>query len=175
MNFSPAALTMAMLASISFAFPAFGIPGGDAHLMVNGEAAMAPGEHLTGQRRQDRFSSNEEAEHLAAQPLAEKRLWGRRQRNEASRSFEDAVSNERMHMGVEVDQLAEGLDEEDEARAGAGHGGAVCLRKRSRDDAAELSEERPTIGEECRMSFGTVKTNCRCGTGRSTHCSTYPP
>jgi len=67
---------------------------------------MAPGEHLTGQRRQDRFSSNEEAEHLAAQPLAEKRFRDRRQRNEASRSLEDAVGDERMHVGVEVDQVA---------------------------------------------------------------------
>jgi branched-chain amino acid transport system substrate-binding protein len=32
-----------------------------------------------------------------------------RQRDEASRSFEDAVSDERMHRGVEVDQVAEGL------------------------------------------------------------------
>jgi hypothetical protein len=53
-----------------------------------------------------------------------------------------------MHVGVEVDQVAEGLDEEDEAGAGAGQGGAVRLRERSRDDAAELSEKRPTIGEE---------------------------
>jgi hypothetical protein len=30
------------------AFPAPGIAGGDAHLIVDGEAAMAPGEHLPG-------------------------------------------------------------------------------------------------------------------------------
>src|SRR2546422_395387 len=83
--------------------------------------------------------------YLAAQPLAEKRFRDRRQRNEASRSFEDAVGDERMHVGVEVDQVAEGLDEEDEGGAGAGQGGAVGLRERSRDDAAELSEKRSTI------------------------------
>jgi hypothetical protein len=32
-----------------------------------------------------------------------------------------------MHVRVEVDQATEGLDEEDEAGAGAGHGGAVRL------------------------------------------------
>jgi hypothetical protein len=59
---------------------------------------------------------------------------------------EDAFGDERVYVRVEVDQIAEGLDEEDEAGAGAGQGGAERLRERSRDDAAELAEKRPTIG-----------------------------
>jgi len=55
---------------------AFGIVGGDAHLVVAGEAAMAPGEHLPGERRKDRLSPDEEAEHRAAQPLGKKHLPG---------------------------------------------------------------------------------------------------
>lgn len=64
------------------------------------------------------------------------------------RSFEDAVGDERVHVGVEVDQVAEGLHEEDEARPGARMRGPVRLRERSRDDAAELSEKRAAVSEE---------------------------
>jgi hypothetical protein len=53
-----------------------------------------------------------------------------------------------MYVRIEVDQIAEGLDEEDEARAGARMGNAVRLRERSRDDAAEFSKKRPTPGKE---------------------------
>jgi hypothetical protein len=87
------------------AFPAFGVVGGNAHLVVDGEAAMAPGEHLLSKRRKDHRSSDKETEHLAAQPLGKNRFRDRRQRNETSRRFEDAVGNERVHLGVEVDQI----------------------------------------------------------------------
>jgi len=65
-----------------------------------------------------------------------------------SRRFEDAVGDERMYVRVEVDQIAEGLDEEDEAGAGARMRAAVRRRERPRDDAAELSEKRSAVGKE---------------------------
>jgi hypothetical protein len=48
-------------------------------------------------------------------------------------------SAERVRVRVEVDQIAEGLHEEDEARPGARMRGAVRLHEQSGDDAAELS------------------------------------
>lgn len=53
-----------------------------------------------------------------------------------------------MHVGVEVDQAAEGLDEEDEAGAGARMRGAVGLGEQSGDDAAEFSQKRAAVGKE---------------------------
>ena len=53
-----------------------------------------------------------------------------------------------MHVGVEVDQIAEGLHEEDEARPGARMRGAVRLQEQSGDDAAELPEKRAAVSEE---------------------------
>jgi hypothetical protein len=99
-------------------------------------------------RRKDRISANQENEHLAAQPLGKERFRDRRQGNESSQSFEDAVGDKRVDVGIEVDQVAEGLDEEDETRTGARVGRAVRLGERPRDDPAELSEQRPPIGEE---------------------------
>jgi hypothetical protein len=136
---------------------------------------MAPSDHLLGKRRQDHLSSDKETEHLAAQPLGKKRFRYRRQRNEASRSLEDAVGDERVHVGVEVDQVAEGLDKEDEAGAGVGQGSFVGLRERSRDDAAELSEKRPTIGEERADELWNREDVLPGGTGRSTLLSTQSP
>lgn len=129
-------------------FPALGIAGGNAHLVVDGEAAVAPAEHLPGERRRDDLSSDEEADDRPAQPLSKERFRDRRQGSEASRSFKDAVGDERVHVGVEVDQVAEGLHEEDEARAGARMRDAVRPRERARDDAAELSEKGSAVGKE---------------------------
>jgi hypothetical protein len=117
-------------------------------LVVDAEAAMAPDEHLAGKRRKDRFSPDKEADHLTAEPLGKERFGNRRQRNEASRCFEDVVGDERMHVWIEVDQVAEGLHEEDEARPGARMRGAVRLQEQSGDDAAELSEKRAAVSEE---------------------------
>jgi hypothetical protein len=70
------------------------------------------------------------------------------QGSEAARNVENAVGDERVHVGVEVDQIAEGLHEEDEARPGARRRGAVRLHEQSGDDAAELSEKRAAVSEE---------------------------
>jgi hypothetical protein len=40
---------------------------------VDGEAAMAPSEHLLGKRRRDDFSSDKEADDLAAETLGKER------------------------------------------------------------------------------------------------------
>jgi hypothetical protein len=117
-------------------------------LVVDGEAAMAPGEHLLGKRRKDHFSSDKEADDLAAETLGKERFGNRRQGSEAARNVENAVGDERVHVGVEVDQIAEVLHEEDEARPGARMRGAVRLHEQSGDDAAELSEKRAAVSEE---------------------------
>jgi hypothetical protein len=78
---------------------------------------MAPAEHLLGKRGGDHLPPDEKADHCAAQPLGKERFRDRRQTREASRRLEDAVGDERMHVGVEVDEIAEGLDEKDEAGA----------------------------------------------------------
>jgi len=53
-----------------------------------------------------------------------------------------------MDVGVKVDQVAEGLHEQDESRAPARIGDTVGLGEQARHDAAEFPEERPAVGEE---------------------------
>jgi hypothetical protein len=108
---------------------------------VHAEAAVAPGKHLAGKRMSERYPPDQKSQHCAAQPLREQRLRNRRQRHEASGRLEHAVGDQRMDVGIEVDQVAEGLHEEGELRPGMRAGGAVSLGERARDDAAELAKK----------------------------------
>jgi hypothetical protein len=73
-----------------------------------------------------------------------------------------------MHVRVEVDQIPEGLDKEDETRAGARNGSAVRLvnARAMMRQSPPRSDRR--YAKNGRMSFGTVKTCCRCSPSRFT-------
>jgi hypothetical protein len=60
---------------------------------------MAPGEHLLGKRRKDHFSSDKEADDLAAETLGKERFGNRRQGSEAARNVENAVGGARAREG----------------------------------------------------------------------------
>jgi len=53
-----------------------------------------------------------------------------------------------VNVRVEIDQVAEGLDEQDEARPRAGPYACVEAREQALDDVAQLAEQRAPAGEK---------------------------
>ena len=72
---------------------------------------------------------------------------GGRQNPGSAAGVEGTVRREHVNVGVEVDQVAEGLDEQDEARSRAGLRACIEASEQALDNDAQFSKQRPSAGE----------------------------
>ena len=74
---------------------------------------MPPSQHLFGKGLRDQAFAAQQGEHLGAEPRLDYFARNGRQDGESAAGIEYAVRGKHVNMRIEVDEIAEGLDEQD--------------------------------------------------------------
>ena len=114
------------------------------------EPRVPPREHPLGQEVRDQALAAQQIENAFAKRGLEQLARNGRQDAEAAIGIESAVRGEHVYMRVEVDQVAEGLHEEDDARPRTGSGAGVEAGEQALDDVAQLAQEKARM-QACRQ------------------------
>jgi hypothetical protein len=117
-----------------------GIAGLDTHLVVHREAAVLPAQQLGHQVLVYGLIGEQHLENGPAQLLLKQLGGDGRQDPERPVGVEDAVGDQGVDVGMECDQVPEGLHEQDEAGLAVRIGLPVGFAEQAPDDAAELAQ-----------------------------------
>lgn len=117
---------------------------------MDGEAAVAPSEHARRQPHANGTLGHEQLEHFGTKALFEQFHGNRRQHDEHAIGAKQTVGGKHMDMRVEGHQIAEGLYEQDQARASLDPGTGIGLDQQSLHDMAQLSEQSAPARKERR-------------------------
>jgi hypothetical protein len=101
---------------------------------------VLPAQQLGHQVLVDGLVGEEHLQHGPAELLLEQLGGDGRQDPEGPVGVEDAVDDQGVDVGMERDEIAEGLHEQDESGLAVGIGLPVGLGEQAPDDAAELAE-----------------------------------
>jgi hypothetical protein len=134
---------------------------------------MAPGEHLLGKRRKDRFPSDKEVDDLAAEALRKERFGNRRQGVKRPETSKAPSATSACMWGLKLTRSPKVCTK----RMKPGRARGCAARYASRSNRAMMRQSSPRgerrLAKNGRVSLGIVKTYCRCGTGRNTLLSTH--
>src|SRR3990167_6120016 len=120
---------------------ALGVAGANAHAVVDGEAAVAPGEHARRQPLADGALGHEQLEHFRTKALFEQFHGNRRKHDEYAVGAKNAISSQHMEVRVEGHQIAECLHEQDQSRSPFHLRTGIGLDEQSLHDMAQLPEQ----------------------------------
>ncbi len=90
--------------------------GADAHGVMEAEARVTPPEELANHRLVDPPLPEEHVEHAMPEEMLQRVEINLRERHEPTGGCEYAVGHQGVQMGMEIDQVAIGLDGDDDAR-----------------------------------------------------------
>ena len=124
---------------------ALGVAGPDPDRVVDREAGMWPLAHALGELGVEAGFRAEELEDPVAQAFPERLFRDRRQDAEAAGGVEDAIGDQGVDVRVEGDQVAEGLDVEDEAGPAFGSHCLEAFAEQVGDDLAKPGEQGPVF------------------------------
>jgi hypothetical protein len=100
----------------------------DAHCVVGRESRVPPSQHFLDEGRRDQAFPAQQGKHFRPEPWLEHFARNGRQHGESAVGIESTVRRKHVDMPVEVDEIAECLDEEDHPRSRAGPGWRGCRR-----------------------------------------------
>ena len=106
-----------------------------------------PSQHLLDEGRRDQAFPAQQGKHFRPEPWLEHFARNGRQHGESAVGIESTVRRKHMDMRVEVDEIAEGLDEEDHPRSRAGPGSSIGADEQAFDDVAQLAQQCAPAGE----------------------------
>jgi len=102
---------------------------------------VPPGEHLLGEGRRDQTLPAQQGEPFLPEPWLKHLARNGRQHVETALGIESAIRREHVNMRVEVNEIAEGLDEKNHPRPCAGPRACIGTPEQPFDYVAQLPQQ----------------------------------